>query len=139
MKARSTQELEVLKLIKTDLVKKEKENGNMLSEADSIKVLQKMAAQRKDSIEQFTKAGRNDLVEKEQFELNYISSFLPKEPTEEEVMLVINSIIDDIEQHEQRKVSMADTRVIIQQLQSKYPGYSQAGKLASSVIKRRNS
>lgn len=56
-----------------------------LSDEEVIEVIRKLTKQRKDSIEQFEKGGRTDLVEKEQAELNVLEVFLPKLMSEEEI------------------------------------------------------
>lgn len=69
-------------------------SGTGASEDEYLKALQKMAKQRKDSIEIFEKEGRNDLAEKEKSELTVIESYLPAQMGEAEVSAVIQEIIN---------------------------------------------
>ena len=85
MKNQDSVKVNVLRLIKTEFVKKEKE-GKELTEAIEATILTKMVAQREDSINQFTKANRFDLVEKEQAELSILKEFAPKEVSEEDII-----------------------------------------------------
>ncbi|MEZ5046648.1 MAG: GatB/YqeY domain-containing protein [Chitinophagaceae bacterium] len=66
-----------------------------ISEEDELKLLQKLAKQRKDSIEIFLQQNRNDLATKEQDELAIIEQFLPKQMDESELRSVLQSIIQD--------------------------------------------
>lgn len=88
MHEKNTELLGVLKLIKAEFLKKSTEPGRSsksLTEEEQMKVLMKMAAAHKDSIEQYDKAGRTDLSENERKELDIINGFLPKEASEEEI------------------------------------------------------
>ena len=80
--------LNVLKLIKTEFMKKQTEpdrESKELTEDEQMKILMKMVAQRKDSIEQYLKGGREDLADAEKKEMEVINSYLPKEASEEEI------------------------------------------------------
>ena len=70
--------------------------GIELTEDEEIKLLSSAAKKRKDSIEQFKNAGRNDLAEKEEAELNILMSYLPKQLTEEEIDKEVKRIGEEI-------------------------------------------
>ena len=67
--------------------------GDTLSNQDCIKILSSYAKQLNDSIEIYRKSGRDDLMKKEEFELVLIKEFLPKQKTEEEILIIIKKII----------------------------------------------
>ncbi len=67
-----------------------------LTPEDEIKLLTSAAKKRKDSIEQFRNAGRNDLVEKEEAELNVLQEYLPKQLSEEEILSEVKKIAAEI-------------------------------------------
>ncbi len=71
------------------------ELGRPLEEADVTRVLQKEAKQRRDSIEEYSKAKRQDLVDKEQAELDVIVQFLPQQMSDEELRAIVRSVIDE--------------------------------------------
>lgn len=134
MKERDNKVLGVYKLIKSDLVKAEKD-GVEMTDANEIKILSKMRAQREDSIKQYTEGGREDLAEQEKFELGVISELMPKQPTEAEV---IQSTLTAIHQYQNEKgndyvMSMKDMKPILTAVQSEYPAAS--GKTVSAVMK----
>lgn len=66
---------------------------NAITEQDIVGVIKKMAKQRKDSISEFEKAGRNDLVDKEKFELKVLEEYLPQQMSEEQVAGVVSEVI----------------------------------------------
>lgn len=85
MKAKDQPRVETLRLLKSELKKKEIDKRAALDEAESQKVVEALAKQRQDSIEQFGKAGRTELVQKEQAELAILKAFLPDSATDEEI------------------------------------------------------
>src|SRR5215469_11210350 len=77
MKSKDELRLSVLRMVKSAVQLKEVEKMRPLDAAESIQLLQTLVKQRKDSIDQFAKGGRQDLVEKETKELAVIESYLP--------------------------------------------------------------
>ncbi len=77
MKAKDELRLSVLRMVKSALQLKEVEKLRALDDAESIQLLQTLVKQRKESIEQFTKGGRQDLVDKETRQLAVVESYLP--------------------------------------------------------------
>ena len=127
MKNKENDKVSVLRLIKTEFVKKEKD-GVELNEATEANILLKMMAQREDAIKQFTQANRLDLVENEQNELNILKEFAPNEASEEEIIAETERIISTME-----TVSMKDMKNILTEVQKKYPTAN--GKIVSQVVK----
>ena len=74
---------------------KEIEKKESLSKSESLKVLQSMAKQLKDSIDQYNKGGREDLANKESDELEILSEFLPEPLSKEEMSKIIEKVIKD--------------------------------------------
>ncbi|MBS3915880.1 MAG: GatB/YqeY domain-containing protein [Bacteroidetes bacterium] len=94
MKAREEARLRALRNIKSAfLLLETAEGGGEVTDEIRIKSLQKLAKQRKDSIEIFRQQNRNDLADKEQEELDIINTFLPAQMSEEEVTAKIQAII----------------------------------------------
>lgn len=93
MKARQEARLFAVRLIKSTVKNKEIELIRPLSEAEFFDVLSFMAKQRRDSIEQFEKANRMDLVAKEKSELEIIESYLPKRLSDEELTAAIEKAV----------------------------------------------
>jgi len=98
MKAKNEAELRSLRAIKAAIIiEKTNEGANgQISEATEIKMLQKLAKQRRDSLEIFEKQNREDLASKEREELAIIERFLPKQMSAEELKEVIKAIIAEV-------------------------------------------
>ena len=77
MKARDQGKLSALRMVKAALMNGEVSKGRALEEAEAQQVLSSLIKQRRDSIEQFKNAGRNDLVEKESAELAILEHYAP--------------------------------------------------------------
>jgi len=85
MKAREVQRLSAIRLLLAAIQQREVDERKELSDAEVASVIEKMIKQRRDAIAQFQAAGRQDLVEKETFELNLLSGYLPKQLTDAEI------------------------------------------------------
>jgi uncharacterized protein len=93
MKSKDELRLSVLRMVKSALQLKEVEKMRKLDAAESIQLLQTLAKQRKESIEQFAKGGRQDLVDKETSELKILESYLPAGASEAEMDAAIDKAI----------------------------------------------
>jgi uncharacterized protein YqeY len=89
MKAREQQKLDALRLLLSEVKRKEVDERITLDDAGVITVVEKMIKQRKDSIMQFEKAARTDLADKEKFELAILEGYLPQQLSAAEVDAII--------------------------------------------------
>lgn len=93
MKARDAVRLQTIRSLLSaftnELVATKRMPTDVLPDEDALKVIKRSANQHKDSIEQFTKGGRMDLVESEQAELKIIEGYLPAQMSEEEVSKIV--------------------------------------------------
>ena len=98
MLAKNKEELTALRSVKSMILLAETDKGSTgeMSSDGEMKLLTKAAKQRKESAEIFLKEGRNDLAQKEQFELEVINRYLPKQMTEEEVASELKKIIEQV-------------------------------------------
>jgi hypothetical protein len=95
MKAKDKQALKAVRMILEAIKQKEIDERIELDDAQVMTVIQKMVKQRKDSISQFSDAGRTDLVEIEEAELEIINNYMPEQLSDEEVALVVDKAIND--------------------------------------------
>ena len=128
-KAKDRATLSALRLIKTAVHNREIDLKRELSEAEFFQVLSSMVKQRKDSIEQFAKGGRADLVEKEESELKVIHSFMPTQMSEEDVNREIRQAIA-----ETGAVSVKDMGKVMKVLMPKLTGKAD-GKAVGEKVK----
>ena len=100
MKAKDKVRLETVRSIKKVILEKEStlrsQGQETLTESQELEVLTQLAKQRRDSIEQYRKAGREDLVEQESQELAILEEYLPKQLSDEEVAAIIDEVIASV-------------------------------------------
>jgi uncharacterized protein YqeY len=96
MKAGQTDQVNVLRLIKTSLKNEQIKLGHELTEPEIMKVLQKEAKQRKDSITAYREAKRDDLVDIEAGELKLIEAYLPAAMVESELKILVAAAITEV-------------------------------------------
>jgi uncharacterized protein YqeY len=95
LKSRDELKVSAVRMIKASLKNKEIEQMGKLADDDILAVLSTMAKQRRESIEQYSNAGRTDLAERESRELEIIQSYLPKQLSEEEIDALIRSAVSE--------------------------------------------
>lgn len=96
MKAKDETRVSTLRMVRAEIQKKEKEKaGPQLTDEVVVQLLQTMAKRHQDSIEQFERGGRNDLVEKEQAESLIIESYLPERVSPDEIRQVVGEVITE--------------------------------------------
>ena len=105
--------------------------GNEINEQVEVTIIGKMLAQRKDAAEQFRQGGRVDLAEREEAEAAVLESLIPKEPTDDELLTVIESVVNSIkkEQGEGYTVSMRDMKNVQGLVKQTFPN-ANGGKIA---------
>jgi uncharacterized protein YqeY len=94
-KARDKVRLSAMRMLKTALHNKEIDLMRPLNESETLQIISGMVKQRKDSIEQFAKGGRTDLVEKEEAELKVVQEFMPAQMSDDEVVSIIQKAITE--------------------------------------------
>lgn len=125
--------LEVLRAIKATFTNWEKANpGTELTEAEEVKLMLKMKAQREDSINQYKAAGRMDLVEQEMAELRVLNAYIPVQPSDDEIKAYAESVCDHLIA-ENGGLSMKDMRQVMSVVRGKFPTAS--GRIISDVVK----
>ncbi len=97
MKAREKEKLATIRLILAAIKQKEVDERIEVSDQQVTEILDKMFKQRKESIEQFSKANRQDLVDKEAFEVDVIRSYLPEPLSEQEIAALIEQKIAEVD------------------------------------------
>src|ERR1035437_174425 len=92
MKARDQARLSPLRMLKAALMNREVERGRALTEAEELQVVATLVKQRKESIDQFGKGGRQDLVEKETGELAILETYLPPAVAREDLERIVSEV-----------------------------------------------
>jgi hypothetical protein len=132
MKGKDELRLSVLRMIKAAIQLKEVEKVRKLDAAESIQLLQTLAKQRKESIEQFTKGGRADLAEKETKELAIIDSYLPAGASNEEMDAAIEKAIAETGAN-----SMKQMGAVVKAAKAALEGKTVDGKVLSDRVREK--
>ena len=130
MRAKDANRLSVLRMVKANIMNRQIEKGADLTDEEITKALQSLVKQRKDSIEQYEKAGRNELAEKEQSEITVLEDYLPQAASLEEIEQAVTQAI-----HETGASSIKEMGVVMKAAQVKLAGKSADGKLVSETVK----
>lgn len=131
MRAKEKERLGVIRLIQAAIKQREVDERIELDDAQVLAVLDKMVKQRRDSIEQFTQAGRDDLVETENFELGLIQEYLPAALTDDEIQAMVGDAIS-----ESGASSPKDMGAVMGLLKPKMQGRADMGAV-SKLVKQR--
>jgi uncharacterized protein len=128
MKAREADKLGALRLLLSAVKQREVDERITLDDAGVIAVIEKMIKQRKDSISQFEKAARQDLADKEKFELSIIESYLPQQLSQVEVEAIIGDAVAST-----GAKSPADMGKVMAAVKAKLAGRADMGKVSALV------
>ena len=132
MKAKDAARTSTLRMVKAAIMHREKEGGDALTDEDVMKLLRSQMKQRRDSVEQYQKAGRQDLVDKEQAELAIIETYLPQAASQEDIdQAVANAIA------ETGASSMKDMGTVMKAAMANLAGKNAGGKAVSEAVKSR--
>lgn len=136
MKAKDEVALTTLRGIKTAIMQYKTSSNfkgdrdSNLSDSEVIKIMQKLAKERKETAEVYKTAGRTELAEKELAEANIIDSYLPKAMTESEVEEMVKTVIAEV-----GATSMKEMGLVIKNVNAKANGRTD-GKTISTIVKR---
>jgi uncharacterized protein YqeY len=128
MRGRDRQRLGVLRMITAAVKQKEVDERLELDDAGTLAVLDKLAKQHRDAIDQFRDAGRADLVEKETFELDVVREYLPQPLAEEELADLVRAAVA-----EAGAGSLQDMGKVMGLLKPRVQGRADMGKVSALV------
>ena len=133
MKARDEQRLSCLRMVKTALKNREIEKMAPLDDKESQQVLSTLIKQRKDSVEQFTKGGRQEMADKEAAEIKLIETYMPKAAGEEDIVAGVKAVIAEM-----GAPTMKDMGTVMKNVMARFSaaGMRVEGKQVSEAVKR---
>jgi uncharacterized protein len=132
MKAKDAGRLSTLRMVKSNLMNRKIEKGGELTDEEVTKALQSLVKQRRDSIEQYEKAGRTELAEKEAAEISHIEAYLPQAATPDEINAAVDAAVA-----ETGASSMKEMGTVMKAAMVKLAGKSADGKMVSEAVKAR--
>jgi uncharacterized protein len=131
MKAKDQVRLSALRMLKAAIMNKGVEKGRDLEDDEVLQVIGSLAKQRRDSIDQFSAAGRNDLVEKETAELGVLEAFLPPAASAAEIDAAVAAAIA-----ETGAASMKDMGKVMKAVMPRLAGKTSDGKTVNEAVRR---
>lgn len=130
MKAKDADKLSTLRLVKSNLMNRQIDKGGELTDEEITKALQSLVKQRRDSVEQYEKAGRTELAAKESAEIAVIEAYLPQAATADEIDAAVAAAIT-----ETGASSMKDMGTVMKAAMANLAGKSADGKMVSDAVK----
>jgi uncharacterized protein YqeY len=133
MKAREEQRLSTLRMVKTALKNREIDKMAPLDDKEAQQVLSTLIKQRKESVEQFTKGGRQEMADKEAAEIKLIEAYMPKAADEDEIAAGVKAVIAEM-----GSPTMKDMGTVMKNVMARFSGAGLRvdGKIVSETVKR---
>ena len=131
MRSHDRERLAVLRLITAAIKQREVDERIELDDDDVLRVLDKMNKQRRESLEQFTSAGRDDLAAQEKFELELIQTYLPEQLGEDEIAALIDAAVEATGAE-----SIRDMGAVMGNLRSQVQGRADMKQVSAAVRSR---
>jgi len=132
MRKKEAVRLGALRMLKAALTNREVERGRALDDSEAGQVVSSLVKQRKDSIEQFTKGGRQDLVDKEAAEIRVLESYLPPAADRADIDRAIAEAIA-----ETGATSVKDMGRVMKAAMARLAGQSVDGKTVNELVKQK--
>ncbi len=130
MKAKNADRLSVLRMVKSNLMNRQIDKGGDLTDEEITKALQSLVKQRRDSVEQFEKAGRSDLAAKEAAEITVIEAYLPQAASADEIDAAVTAAIA-----ETGASTMKEMGTVMKAATAHLAGKSADGKMVSDAVR----
>ena len=133
MKAREEAKLSTLRMVKSALQNKSIEKMAPLDDKEAQQVLSTLIKQRKDSVEQFTKGGRQEMADKEAAEITVIESYMPKAASEADITAGVKAVVAEM-----GSSTMKDMGNVMKSVMAKFAtqGMRVDGKVVSEAVKK---
>jgi len=134
MRARDEVKMATLRLVLTAIKNREKEARSLLENQEVISVITTQIKQRRESIEQYRQAGREDLAQREESELQILQGYMPEQVSEEEISNTLDEIIAEV-----GAVSMKDMGKVMKAAMAKLAGKAEGGAINAMVKEKLSS
>jgi uncharacterized protein len=130
MKSRDQLRMDVIRMIKAAILNKEVELKKDLDDAEMSRIMTTLIKQRRESVEQFEKAQRTELADKERKEISIIESYLPQAPSLQELENIITSVLKETGAH-----SLKDMGVVMKAVMARLAAQAVDGKQISDLVR----
>ena len=130
MKAQDAARTSTLRMVKAAFMNREIEKGGELDDEEMMKLLRSLVKQRRDSVEQYEKGGRQELADKEKSEIVVIEAYLPQAASHDEIERAIDAALA-----ETGATSMKDMGRVMKAAQTALAGKNADGRVVSDLVK----
>jgi len=130
MKAQDAPRTSTLRMVKAAMMNRQIEKGSELDDEEMGKLLRSLVKQRRDSVEQYEKGGRQDLADKEKSEIQVIEAYLPQAASAEEIEAAVAAAIA-----ESGASSMKEMGKVMKSVQAALAGKNADGRMVSEIVK----
>jgi uncharacterized protein YqeY len=130
MKAQEALRTSTLRMVKAALMNRQIEKGGALDDDEVLKLLRSLVKQRRDSVEQYEKAGRQELADKEKAEIEIIEVYLPQSASQEDIENAVTTAIAQT-----GAASMKDMGKVMKAVQASLSGKNADGRVISEIVK----
>ena len=131
MRARDRRRLGALRLVNAEIKRLEVDERRELADTDVLQALARMLKQRRDSLRQYQDAGREDLADQEQFEIDLIDEFMPQAASDEDIAKAIDETVANV-----GATSMRDMGKVMAALRGSLQGRADMGRVSGLVKER---
>ena len=133
MRAKDSERLGTIRLLLAACKQKEVDERVVLDDAMVIAIVDKLIKQRKDSIEAFTKADRQDMADKEAAEITVLQAYLPARLSADDVLVEVKKIVVELSVELGRKAGPADMGKVMGAVKAKLAGKAEMGQVSAAV------
>jgi hypothetical protein len=130
MKAQDAPRTSTLRMVKAAVMNREIEKGGELDNEEMVKLLRSLVKQRRDSVEQYEKGGRQELADKEKTEIDVIEAYLPQGASRDEIEAAVSAAISETSAE-----SMKDMGKVMKAAQAALAGKNADGRAISEIVK----
>ena len=130
MKAQEALRTSTLRMVKAAMMNRQIEKGSELDDDEMSKLLRTLVKQRRDSVEQYEKGGRQELADKEKAEIEIIEVYLPQSASQEDIENAVTTAIA-----ETGAASMKDMGKVMKAVQASLSGKNADGRVISEIVK----
>jgi uncharacterized protein YqeY len=130
MKAQDAPRTSTLRMVKAAVMNREIEKGGALDDEEMMKLLRSLVKQRRDSVEQYEKGGRQELADKEKTEIEVIEAYLPQGASREEIEAAVAAAVAETGASSQK-----DMGKVMKAVQAALAGKNADGRTVSEIVK----
>ena len=133
MRAKDSERLGTIRLLLSAIKQKEVDERVVVDDVMVVVIIDKMIKQRKDSIDAFTKAGRQDMADKEAAETTVLTTYLPARLSADEVLTAVKAIVAGLAEASGAKVGPADMGKVMAAVKAELAGKADMGQVSAAV------